>query len=91
MAECFRIPDIIGGGICIVIDALFGDNVEDAYYDSYSEHTKGARPSTKDKHTRPRSGDFKNQNQEAKKGDKNRKYHRPPNPNKRKNNKSEGY
>ncbi len=59
---------------------------EDAKSD-YSRHTKGARQSTSDKHTKHRSGKQYGKNKNAKRGEKNRKYEKEPNPNKRDRNK----
>ena len=50
----------------------------------YGEHTKNARPSTRDKHTFTRSGSSYGENRNNKRGDKNRKYRRKQNPNKKK-------
>jgi len=50
----------------------------------YGEHTKGARPSTRDKHTSTRSGSNYGENRNNKRGDNNKKYKKPANPNKKK-------
>ena len=52
-----------------------------------AEHTKGARKSTSDKHTAHRAGSSYGQNQNSNRGDKNKKYQKKANPNKRKNGK----
>lgn len=49
-----------------------------------SEHTKNARPSSHDKHTKTRSGRQYGENRNNNRGDKNKKYWRKFNPNKRK-------
>ncbi|MCK5148278.1 DNRLRE domain-containing protein [bacterium] len=46
-----------------------------------SEHTKGRRKSTEDKHTKHRSGRKYGQNKNEKRSPRNKKYVRPPNPN----------
>lgn len=43
----------------------------------YGEHTKGARPSTRDKHTSTRSGSNYGENRNNKRGDNNKKYKKP--------------
>ena len=52
-----------------------------------AEHTKGARKSTSDKHTAHRAGSSYGQNRNSNRGDKNKKYQKKANPNKRKNGK----
>ena len=52
-----------------------------------AEHTKGARKSTSDKHTAHRAGSSYGQNRNSNRGDKNKKYQKKANPNKRKNEK----
>ena len=52
-----------------------------------AEHTKGARKSTSDKHTAHRAGSSYGQNRISNRGDKNKKYQKKANPNKRKNGK----
>ena len=52
-----------------------------------AEHTKGARKSTSDKHTAHRAGSSYGQNRNSNWGDKNKKYQKKANPNKRKNGK----
>ena len=52
-----------------------------------AEHTKGARKSTSNKHTAHRAGSSYGQNRNSNRGDKNKKYQKKANPNKRKNGK----
>ena len=52
-----------------------------------AEHTKGARKSTSDKHTAHRARSSYGQNRNSNRGDKNKKYQKKANPNKRKNGK----
>lgn len=47
-------------------------------------HRKGARKSTKEKHTDRRAGEQYDLNQNEKRGKRNKKYKKPPNPNKKK-------
>lgn len=49
-----------------------------------SEHKKGARGSTYDKHTARRSGKSYGESRNNNRGDKNKKYQKSPNPNKKK-------
>ena len=49
-----------------------------------AEHTKNARSSTKDKHTKHRSGSSYGESRNNNRGDKNKKYSKPSNPNKKK-------
>lgn len=49
-----------------------------------SEHTKGKRKSTYDKHTDRKSGKTYRENRNNNRGDKNKVYKKKPNPNKRK-------
>ena len=49
-----------------------------------AEHTKGTRPSTKDKHTKHRAGKSYGQQRNMNRGAKNKKYEHPMNPNKKK-------
>lgn len=53
------------------------------YKPMVAEHTKGKRPSTKQKHTDRRSGTTYGKDRNAKRGSKNRKAEHPTNPNKR--------
>ena len=52
-----------------------------------AEHTKGARKSTSNKHTAHRAESSYGQNRNSNRGDKNKKYQKKANPNKRKNGK----
>lgn len=58
--------------------------IKDSYFKPMAaEHTKNKSKRTRDKHTRRHSGRRYNQNQNAKKGEKNQTYEPKPNPNKR--------
>ena len=48
-------------------------------------HRKGKRPSTKQKHTERRAGEIYDEVQNEKKGEKNKKYKKDANPNKKRN------
>jgi len=52
---------------------------------AYREHQKNKRQSNKQKHTKKRSGQVYDKDQNEKRGNKNKKFKKNPNPNKKKN------
>jgi len=65
---------------------IYNNRVDKSSITVNAEHTKGARNSTRDKHTKTRSGISYGQNRNMSRGDKNKKHEHPMNPNKRKRN-----
>ena len=88
------VDDVVALGVYAVAIAIEGYHVITIYNNRVdkssitvnAEHTKGARNSTRDKHTKTRSGISYGQNRNMSRGDKNKKHEHPMNPNKRKRN-----
>ena len=57
--------------------------LKELYIKTASEHTRGARKSTADKHTERRVGTSYGQSRNDNRGNKNKKYQKKDNPNKR--------
>jgi len=77
---CFVVADAAATAYTIVttVNAL-----KEFYHVMKAEHTRNARPSTADKHTKTRSGKSYGQNRNQNRGNKNKKHEHPINPNKK--------
>ena len=76
---------VVGGGALLYETFINRDTSADKelYIKTASEHTRGARKSTADKHTKRRAGTSYGQSRNDNRGNKNKKYQKKDNPNKR--------
>ena len=81
------IVGLVGFGAYVYNESVSADSSPKESIFLAAEHTKGARKSTSDKHTAHRAGSSYGQNRNSNRGDKNKKYQKKANPNKRKNGK----
>lgn len=88
------VDDPIATFLYVAAGAIYTYNVVQSFVNSYdtgkqytmpmaAEHTKGKRPSTKQKHTKRRPGETYGKHRNEPRGNKNRKREHPINPNKR--------
>ncbi|MCR4811462.1 MAG: RHS repeat-associated core domain-containing protein [Bacteroidales bacterium] len=74
----------IGAGIAWIVEEVNTYSTNKSSVQKYSEHVKGARSSTWNKHTKKRPGELSGKNRNDNRGDKNKKHQSHPNPNKQK-------